>query len=109
MRIVNRKEFISMPSGTVYSHYMPQVSEGLMIKGDTWTNDWLYQDLLFNVEGGSSDEASDKLTDAEENGTSFKLDLDCGSRDGMFDEDQLFMVYEKSDIERLIESLKDCL
>lgn len=109
MRIVNRKEFLSMPSGTVYSHYMPQVSEGLMIKGDTWTNDWLYQDLLFNVEGESSDEASDKLTDAEENGTSFKLDLNCGSRDGMFDENQLFMVYEKSDIERLIEALKDCL
>lgn len=109
MRIVKRKEFLSMPEGTVYSHYMPQVSEGLMIKGETWTNDWLYQDLLFNVEGNTSDEASEKLQDAEESGTSFKLDLNCGSRDGMFEEDQLFMVYEKSDIESLIEALKGCL
>lgn len=110
MKIVDRKTFLALPSGTVYSHYKPQVSDGLMIKGETLTKfDWVYQDLLFNVEGESSEEASDKLTDAEENGTSFNLDLNCASRDGMYDDDQLFMVYEKSDIESLIEELKSCL
>lgn len=105
MRIVNRKEFLSMPSGTVYSHYVPQVADGLMVKYETLTNDWVYQDLLFNVAGETSEEASDTLTKAEENGASFRLDLHCGSRDGMYDDNQLFMVYEKEDVKRLIKKL----
>jgi hypothetical protein len=105
MRIINRKEFLSMPKGTVYSHYVPQVADGLMVKYETLTNDWVYQDLLFNVAGETSEEASEKLTDAEERGASFILDLHCGSRDGMYDDNQLFMVYEKEDVKRLIKKL----
>lgn len=105
MKIINRKEFLSMPSGTVYSHYVPQVADGLMVKYETLTNDWVYQDLLFNVDGESSEEASEKLTNAEEHGSSFRLDLHCGSRDGIYDDNQLFMVYEKEDVKRLIKKL----
>jgi hypothetical protein len=88
---------------------MPQVIHGLSIKGDTWTNDWLYQDLLFEVEGNDSGEVHETLCAAEEKGTSFKLDLNCGSRDGCFESDQLFMVYERSDVEALISALTVCI
>ena len=109
MRIVNRDDFLQMPEGTVYSYYVPQVADGLMIKGETWTNDWLYQDLLFQVDGQNSEEISDILYEAEKTGKSFKLDLKCGSRDGMFFEDQLYMVYENFDIEAVVEALKGCI
>ena len=105
MKIVDRKTFLTLPEGTIYSYYVPQISNGLMVKQETLSDDWIYQDLLFEVYGDSSNDVMQLLTQAEEHGTSFRLDLDCGTRDGMFDNEQMFMVYEKEDITRLVNKL----
>lgn len=110
MRIVNRKVFLSLPNGIVYSKYQPHgMFDGLYEKGDTWTNDWIYQDMLDSVDGSGSQEVFETINDAEENGAQFVMDLDCGSRDGSFEENDMFAIYDKSDLKRLVERLSDTL
>jgi hypothetical protein len=78
---------------------------GLFVKHDTWTNDWIYQDLLDSIECNGSNERDIIIFEAEENGGTFKMDLQCGSRDGLFETEQYFMIYDKSDTENLLEKL----
>ena len=51
----------------------------------------------------------DKLHDALENGTSLDMDFRCSGRDGCFEKDQLFAVWEKKDVEMLISRLQECI
>jgi len=108
MKIVDRKTFLAMPTNTLFLKYRPAVFGPLGIKcgsieasGDFWS-----QQITGEV--GGSDIFS-ILDDAAENGSSFRFDLDCASRDGEFDDDQLFAVYEPSDVAKLIACLRRCL
>lgn len=110
MRIVNKKEFLALPAGTLYSEYDPQVIDGLFIKGETIFHggiprDYVYESLIGNVDANDSNEEFEILIDAEENGTSFKLDFDCRMRDGLFDDSKLYAIYEPEDIIGLINKL----
>lgn len=104
MKIVNLEQFRAMPPGTLFAKYTPMVFDALMIKGETWAFDFLYQDLIC-IESSGSAELFDKLEEAQRTGGSLKLDLDCQSRDGLFEKDQLFAVWEKPDLEQLIARL----
>ena len=108
MKIVNLEKFRSLPEGTVFMKYEPCVFGDLSVKGETWQHDWLYSNITYNIDCVSSDDFSNKLDDAENNGASLQMDFDCFSRDGCFDRDQLFAVYEKDDIDGLIERLIKC-
>ena len=109
MRIVNRQEFLQLPSGTVYSKYksMGMIS-GLYEKFQSSTNDWVYQDLISCIDADSSAELFD-LMDAAMNGKEFSLDLDCGERDGCYDESDMFAIYDKKDLDKLIVRLIEVL
>ena len=109
MKIVNRKTFLELPINTMYSHYSPCVIDDLMIKYDSFGNDWRYQNLIGNVKCNSSDEYFDNLIKAEEYGSSFDLDFYFSDRDGMFKENQLFVIYEKKDIKQFINRLIELL
>lgn len=109
MRIVNRKEFLQLPSGILYCKYKHTSAYNICIKYDSWKNDWLYQELstLWSPNENDSSELYNKLDKAESDSSySFKQDLDGSQRDGSFDEDQMFLIYEKEDIIKLIEKLK---
>ena len=104
MRIVNRKEFLSLPANTVFSKYEPDVFEGLMIKGATIFDgktaiDFFYDDIdgAIEVEGSS------------EHGVNVNIDFSSGGRDGCFENEQLFAVYENDDVRALILRLALCL
>lgn len=88
--------------------YEPCVFEDLCAKGETWEHDWLYENITYSIECTSSDDFGIKLEDAEENGVSVAMDFDSTCRDGCFDDNQLFAVYEKKDIEALINKLNRC-
>jgi hypothetical protein len=106
MKIVNRKEFLQLPEHTLYSLYQPcGIVDGLHVKHGTLTNDWIYTDLLGDIEAGKEAEFHEVFDEAEK-GKVFTLDYECGRRDGCFEEEQLFMVYGKSDVGRLIEKLR---
>jgi hypothetical protein len=106
MKIVTREKFLKMPEGTLYSKYEPCVFGELCIKGESWEVDFLYQDIVSSVECSGSDEFFGILDTAEETGCSFDMDLDCQGRDGLYDMEQLFAVWETKDVVQLISRLQ---
>lgn len=112
MRIVDRQAFLALPSPTVYIK-IPQrwLCDGtLCIKiGNTANSgDWFYQ-TLNDPEGGAVDSGDqfaclDAMIDR---GVSYPIDQESTYRDGCFDDTELFLVYEKADVEFLVEALKE--
>lgn len=110
MKIVNRAQFLAMPPGTVFAKFQPDVFEELEIKHDTLgSNDYCYQQIVGALDAGNCGEWSRLLDDSRETGSSIPMDFDCLSRDGCFDDDQLFAVYEPADVEQLIDRLQQAL
>lgn len=110
MKIVNLEQFRKLPSNTLFAKYEPCVFREFCIKGETWEVDFLVtSDIPGSINASSSDEYSRKLNEAEINGTSLAMDFETEGRDGCFEDNQLFAVWEKQDIEQLIERLKRCL
>ena len=107
MKIVDRKTFLAMPAGVLYSKYRPCIFGELSIKGKTVADiDFYVQQIADSVKCHDSGEFADVLFDATANGTSFALDFACEGRDGMFDEHQLFAVWEPQDVAALIARLQ---
>jgi len=109
MRIIDRKTFLEQPPGTVYAKYEPCFFGPLLIKGDSLPNDFGYQQIADAIDCTGSGDFADKLFFAQENGESIPMDFDCQGRDGLFDDDQLFAVFDRVDVEQLIARLKDAL
>lgn len=108
MKIVNLEEFRKLPEGTVFMKYSPWVFDELSVKGETWEGDFLYENISYMIENVSSTEFDDKLQTAQETGVSVLMDFDFTGRDGCHDKDQLFGVYDKRDIDMLIDKLQRC-
>jgi hypothetical protein len=110
MRIVNFNEFLTLPSGTVYMKFRPHVFDEICMKGRSMKDDFNYLNLTNEIECEVSMESIDKLERAcRDSSFSFGLDFDCFGRDGLYDTNQLFAVYEKRDLEGLINRLQQCL
>ena len=107
MRIINLEEFRKMPEGTIYCKYTPCCFSDLEIfGGDCGGIDFVSASLTGWVESEGSNEMFDILERAEKTGESFKLDTECYGRDGLYEDKQLFAIYENEDILQLIETLK---
>ncbi|WP_443700128.1 hypothetical protein [Pseudomonas sp.] len=112
MKILKRQEFLATPNGTVYQEYEPCVFGPMRIKYDRiGSNDFVVQDLAeCAIESKGSGNASDLLFDAEENGTSLKMDFDSCGREGLLPgEDALYAVWEPADIQAIMLKLAKCL
>jgi len=112
MRIVDRTAFLAMPPLTVYAKYEPCIVGPLMVKGDTCgvlppdgVGDWTYATFENPINGGS-DELFHNFA-AMERGSSYPLETfdDCVGRDGLFDKDQLFVIYERDDLLKMVDLL----
>lgn len=99
MRIYNRREFMALPAGTVFCKGRPAVFEGLRVKGETDGNDFEVRDLKW-IDANDSGQAFDRLDEMEKNGASYPMETAYG-RDGFFDEQDVFLVYEPADLEEL--------
>lgn len=111
MRIVNLDEFLKLPPETLFHKYTPQCFEGMEIKvGNSGVMDFVIDNLFGAIANTSSDDIYEKLNAAcEDSSVSLKMDFEYTGRDGSFDEDQLFAVYEQDDIKALIARLQKCL
>lgn len=111
MKLLNRTEFLQMPSGTVYSYYEPCIFTELNIKtseSKDYQNDFVYFRLIgqFDIPVGRGyTEICKKLESHESIPASFEETM----REGLFNDKQLFLVYEKEDVERMIQALQDTL
>jgi len=114
MRIFRRDDFMNLPAGVLYSKGKPWYFDGLMRKDETIEVDqgrpidWLYQDLVNIDMGADSGEWADRLEHMLEYGSSQPME-DGTSRDGCFDEDELFLVFEPADLVRLQAIISDAL
>ena len=110
MKIVNREQFLALPENTVYSvagkdcHFW----EDLYIKGSTWKNDWMYLDLINNVDACDSNESSEIIYSAIHKGTEFRND-DTLQRDGMYDENDMYVIFDDTDVRLIISLLQGTL
>lgn len=101
MRIYNRTDFMKLPAGTIYCKGQPWYWGQISIKGETTQfNDFIEMDLATFDNDGSGDWV-DKQEDMLKNGASYPLTDDYYGRDGCFDDNDIFLVYEAGDLQIL--------
>lgn len=106
MKIVNREQFLSLPSGTVFQEIIEEWSFGhISVKFETINGDDFYY-ISFDGSPSSFDSGNHfeilyKMMLKDE---SFGIN-EAISRDGSFEEDMKFMIYEKSDIDFIANTL----
>lgn len=110
MKIVNLKTFLALPEGTIYCKYNQSSFGDLCIKYDSssFGDDFVYAAVM-DIDSESGEDLWDKLDLAEKEGIAFPLDFEQTGRDGLFDPDQLFAVWEKTDVVNFIGKLNVCL
>ena len=102
MKILNRHDFLKMPEGTFFAKGEKWCIDGFCIKGETYkdregTNiDFVYLNLV-QIEFFNSEELFDRQELMLNKGESFGINLSY-MRDGMFDDDAIFLVFEKHDL-----------
>lgn len=112
MRIVNRIEFLKLPSDTLFSTYESDTFGELSIKGDTISfNDFRVQYIADSIACNNSYERDQFLDNAENNPDNFSLNMDfeCWSRDGLYEDKQLYAVWDDDDVKALIARLNKVL
>lgn len=101
MKILTKEEFYKCPEGTFFSLYSPCIFYGLRIKYatiyiDELPVDFYCKDLIGNIKDFN------RFCEIEEivikNRKSIDLDFDSIDRDGIYDESQLYAVYEKEEL-----------
>lgn len=104
MRIVNRKEFLQISAGTVYCKYFKTGSLGdLCVKHGSLSNDWNYQQIPEFDEPNSSEELFELLDKMENDPTvTSTYSGDVSARDGLFEDEQLFLVFSRNDVSNMI-------
>lgn len=107
MKVYNRKDFLQLPTGTFFCKGEKWFWENMSIKGETWENDFLYVDVC-NIDSNNPEEWADRLEDSLANGTPYPIN-NSTSRDGYFEEDSVFLVFEKEDLEFLITCMMNSL
>lgn len=109
MKIVDQKTFLSLPPETLFSKYSPCYFEQVCIKGETRGDDFLVQQISDAVNSTAYEDFTETLTRALTTGESIPLNFESQGRDGLFEEDQLFAVWEPVDVAELIVRLSRCI
>lgn len=98
---------MEMPAGTVFSYYNPCYFHGLNIKDsdpEKGYPDFSMSDLIGAFACNSSDDFTTKCEQMEK-GESLPVDFENSGREGLFDDNLLYAIYEKKDVQKLITRL----
>jgi hypothetical protein len=109
MKIVNRKEFLKMPIGTVFSEFDGYNFNDMLVKHETIDNgiediDYWEMSMIANLKNKEGDDYCDTLERIMKEPVETEISL---GRNGLFDQDQLYAIYETEDIDLLIQILRD--
>lgn len=110
MKVINRTDFMKLPAGTAFCKGKPWYFGSICFKGDTLdtpTGDWGYYEPAW-VDAGDSGEAFDRLEEMLQLGKSYPME-DASGRDGCFDMDDLFLIFERADLEALKSCINDAI
>jgi len=112
MKILNWKDFIQTPKETVFSYYKDGSFSDLCIKTsdiNEMSNDFLHDRILDAIEHDDTGEFFDKCSRMIDEGISVPMDFDFTGREGYYERDQLFAIYEEADVKLLIDRLQRTL
>lgn len=104
MKVYNKKEFLKLPTGIIFCKGVQWAWDDLSIKGESWDKDFLYIDLC-NIDAHDTNEWCDRLEDSLKNGCSYPINKTT-SRDGCFDPDDIFLVFEKEDLQFMKQAIE---
>lgn len=107
MKMYSRQEFMKLPEGTIFSSGPQYGFSDIQIKGETWEVDFLESSLV-NIDSFNHDEWSDRMQKMHEKCASYPINKDYG-REGLFDNEMVYLVYEKEDLEYMIEKFKEAI
>ena len=105
MKIINRDKFLALPENTLYAKYTPCFFDDINIKGETVGDDFFTQNISGAVRCKDTGDFVEILANAQKTGSSFSMDFSCEDNDGIYDDNQLFAVWEHDDIIALINRL----
>lgn len=107
MKVINKEDFLKLKEETLFSFYQSAAFEGLFIKNNCIDSDEAYSfdEIIGAVENYSTGDFFDKC-ELMRKGGSVPVDFDYTDRGDVIPEDQLFAVYEKEDVVKLIDRLK---
>lgn len=110
MKIVNRKEFLKLPSGTLYSRIPKSKSRDycfgvLELKRESLDDDWWFialTDVQTEDDSESRFDMIDKMYEGQDiNNPEYSME-----RDGFYDEDEMFLIWSQIDKQQLLELLQ---
>lgn len=97
MRVVDRDTFLTLPAGTIYCKGTRWIFGGLNMKHENCgKNDWYAADPAW-VDGADSSECLDRLEEMLAKGASYPMQ-DSICRDGLFNDEAVFLIYERADL-----------
>lgn len=111
MRIINLQEFLKLPEGTLFHKWGDGKYTGsfyeMAVKGESLgTRDFCVLGLDYVLD---DDESQTIIDYCETTGEAFSFDYDMWGRDGCFENNQKFAVYEAGDIKKLVTLLRRCV
>jgi hypothetical protein len=100
MRVYKREEFLKLPEGTIYAKGKEWFFNGLEVKFDTTDyGDWWSLDPCW-IDADKEPQLWDRLDEMLDKGASYPMETAI-SRDGLSEEDAIFLVFEKDDLLKL--------
>jgi hypothetical protein len=110
MKIYRRNEFLELPDGTIYSKggFTSMDFNNLYVKAQTLpSNDWVYLNLC-DIDSDDFDDFVKKYDNMIENKASYPMN-DSYARDGCFNDNDHFLVFEKEDLFKLIDIINSSI
>lgn len=97
LRVLRRPDFLKLPAGTVYAKGKEWYFGSLSFKGESLGDrDWYAHDPCW-VDAQDSGEAFNRLEEMLETGASYPMES-AEARDGLFEQDDIFLVFERDDL-----------
>jgi len=100
MRIFNRQDFLKLPAGILYSSGKKWYFNAIHVKGYSYENDFIELDIT-RIDAHDSGELFDRWDEMLDKGASYPFDEECYGRNGAFDNEDIFMVFEPADLLKL--------
>ena len=107
MKLLNREEFLKLED-VLFCKYEPYTFDTLLIKGETRAYNDFYYKYLFRLKESDNDDASQSFILANQSFEESKegpIDLDSWYRDGLYDKDQLFAVFDNDEVKSIANQL----
>lgn len=113
MRIYNREDFMGLPAGVIFAKGKPCYFGGLCVKAATLYSDEKAVDFvrlsLETYDCFNGTEFVERFDEMLNKHASYPFDDEAYGRDGTFDKDDVFLVYEREDLLKLAEIVADAL